>query len=121
MNANVSYTTNSSKVRNSAVIAHKQAYKQRQTDTITVQPATTEQAEALKALAVKAYHTPAELAQDWFSTEEYTSRIERFPEGQFVAVDELTGEIVGMTSAMRFNFNPDVPFLENWQRTTGFG
>jgi hypothetical protein len=102
------------------MIAYKYQYKDRMSG-ISVIPAQSEHTEAIRDLAATAYHVAPELANEWFGADQYQSRIERFPEGQTIALDDTTGRVVGMTSSMRFHFNPEVTFLEEWDRTTGYG
>ena len=99
------------------MIAHKQDFNNK--TQFIVKPATAEHAEAIQHLAGAAYHIDAELAKDWFAPEQYRSRISHFPEGQFIALDN--DQVVGMTSSMRFQYNPEITFLEEWDRTTGYG
>ncbi len=104
------------------MIAYKYQYKNRLTPgTITVQPAEAENTEAIQYLAGRAYGVAPHLTTEWFGADQYLSRITHFPEGQFVALDNETGEVVGMTSSMRFKYNPEIPFLEEWDNTTGYG
>ncbi len=104
------------------MIAHKYQYKNRQTpDTTTVVPATAEYAEQIRDLAAAAYDIEPALAEEWFSPAQYRSRMSHFPEGQTIALDTTHGRVVGMTSSMRFRFSPEVTFLEDWDRTTGYG
>lgn len=88
-------------------------------ENFVVQPAAAEHTEAIQALAGVAYGIDAELAKDWFAPAQYRSRIAHFPEGQFIALD--AGQVVGMTSSMRFQYNGESTFLENWDRTSGYG
>ena len=62
-----------------------------------------------------------ELTQDWFGADQYASRIKHYPEGQYIALDNDSGAVIGMTSSMRFQYNPEITFLEEWDHTTGFG
>jgi hypothetical protein len=107
---------------NQIMIAYKYEYKDRQTPgTITVIPAKPEHTEQIQSLAGVAYGVDAELEQEWFGADQYRSRIVHFSEGQFIALDDATGEVVGMTSGMLFQHNPETTFLENWDRTTAYG
>jgi hypothetical protein len=54
-------------------------------------------------------------------TEEFRSQVRHFPEGQFIALDVETDQVVGYTSCMRLDFNPAEPLLESWADTTGYG
>ena len=104
------------------MIAHKYQYKDRQKpETMVVIPASAAQAEQIQALAGEAYGISPEAAREWFGADQYRSRIEHFPEGQFVALDESSGRLVGLTSSMRFRCDPVTTFLEDWDRTTGYG
>jgi hypothetical protein len=104
------------------MIAYKYQYKDRLTpETISVIPATNEHTPAIQRLAGASYGIAPELVAEWFGADQYQSRIAHFPEGQLVALDNTTGEVVGMTSSMRFQFDPDATFLEEWDRTTGYG
>src|SRR3954465_13243486 len=104
------------------MVAYKFEYKDRlSSDTIHVIPATPEYTTEIKYLAAKAYHVDPQDADVWFGEDQYTSRIKHFPEGQFIALDGITGRVVGLTSSMRFQYNPEVTFLEEWDRTTGYG
>ena len=104
------------------MLAYKYEYKDRQMPgTISVHPAKAHHTEAIQALAGEAYGVTPEIAADWFAAEQYRSRIEHFPAGQFIALEDATGRVVGMTSSMRFNYNPESTFVEDWDRTTGYG
>jgi hypothetical protein len=98
------------------MIARKQ-YEER--EQFVIQPATPEHTEAIQVLAGLAYGIDAELSKDWFAPEQYRSRIDHFPEGQFIALDN--GQVVGMTSSMRFQYNGESTFHEDWDHTTGYG
>lgn len=104
------------------MIAYEYEYKVRQTPgAISVLPANAHHTEAIQMLAGAAYGVTPEVAADWFAAEQYRSRIEHFPEGQFVALEDATGRVIGMTSSMRFNYHPESTFVEDWDHTTGFG
>jgi hypothetical protein len=92
-----------------------------ETAAAAVIPAEPKHARALRALSLQTYHASAKDAAVWFQPEEYLSRIQMFPEGQFVAVQQSSGEIVGFTSGMRFHFDPTTPLLDSWDNTTGYG
>lgn len=98
------------------MVAHK---IHKQEPTFIVKPAAPEHAEAIQTLAGIAYGIDAELAKDWFAADQYRSRVAHFPEGQYVAIDN--GQVVGMTSSMRFQYNPEKTFAEDWDHTTGYG
>ncbi|HVU14016.1 MAG TPA: hypothetical protein VHD90_22210 [Phototrophicaceae bacterium] len=101
------------------MIAYKFEYKDRQMPEII--PATTAHLGAIQALAGIAYSVTPEIAADWFGAEQYQSRIDHFPEGQLIALEAASGKVIGMTSSMRFYYNPERPFTEDWDHTTGYG
>lgn len=104
------------------MIAHKHQYKASPSpETITLVPAAAKYVEQIQVLACAAYDIEPERAEEWFPLEQYHSRTAHFPEGQVIALDQATGRVVGMTSSMRFQFNPEATFLEQWDRTTGYG
>jgi hypothetical protein len=104
------------------MIAYKYEYKDRQMpETITVIPAKPEHSEPIQVLAGAAYGVDPILAKEWYDADQYLSRIRQFPEGQIIALDAANGEVVGMTSGMLFHYDPEVKFLENWERTTAYG
>jgi hypothetical protein len=88
-----------------------------------VRPAAAHHAAALQTLAQAAYDVTPREADLWFNADQYQTRMAVFPEGQIVALERASGRVVGFTSAMRFHFQdtPDVPFCENWYKTTGYG
>lgn len=99
------------------MIAHKHDLNQK--PQFVVKPAQPEHGEAIQQLAGIAYGIDAGQAKEWFAADQYRSRITHFSEGQFVALDD--GKVVGITSSMRFQHNPDAPFFEDWDHTTGYG
>lgn len=44
-----------------------------------------------------------------------------FPAGQFCAIDDDSGQIVGLTASMRIDFDPAHPFIEPWMETISGG
>lgn len=104
------------------MVTHQFQYKERQKpETILVMPASEQHLDELQALAGEAYNIPQVDIESWFSTDQYRSRIEKFPEGQWIAQDKASGRVVGFTSGMRFDFNPHIPLLDSWENTTGYG
>ncbi len=69
------------------MVAYKYEYKDRLSDAIHVIPATPEYTTEIKHLAALAYHVSPEQAEDWFGEDQYKSRIQHFPEGQYIALD----------------------------------
>ena len=101
------------------MIAYKFEYKDRPIPEII--PATAAHLQQIQELAGIAYGVTPEIAADWFAAEQYRSRIEHFPEGQLIALEAGSGRVIGMTSSMRFHYDPETPFVEEWDRTTGYG
>ena len=56
-----------------------------------------------------------------YAPEQFRSQIRVFPEGQFVALDQSTGRVVGLTVSMRVHYSPEAPLLERWVDTTNYG
>lgn len=92
-----------------------------ETAALAVIPAEPTHAYAMRALSLTAYYASTEEAALWYKPEEFMSRMQAFPEGQFVAVHLPTNEIVGYTSGMRFHYDPSTAFTETWDHTTGYG
>lgn len=61
------------------------------------------------------------LCKECLTPEKFESHFAVFPEGQFIAVDTATQEVVGLTVSMQINFDPNNPFLGSWVETTGWG
>lgn len=60
------------------------------------------------------------LQKSAWTYEELASHLEIFPEGQFVAVEEQTGKIVGMSASLIILWN-DYEISENWEEFTANG
>ncbi len=118
------------------MVAHQYQYKDRQTPaysttgvrathknapTIRVVPASAEYADELTALAGSAYGFTPDVARQWYPAKQFVARIRHYPEGQMIAVDSASGRVLGFTSAMRFDFDPSTPFLEDWGTSTEYG
>lgn len=118
------------------MIAHQYEYKDRQmpaystqgvgatptnAQTIRVVPASAEYADELTTLAGLAYHLTPQVAKRWYPADQFAARIRNYPDGQLMAVDSASGRVLGYTSAMRFDFDPSEPFLEDWGTTTEYG
>jgi hypothetical protein len=63
---------------------------------------------------------PAEY-EDVITASKALCHLSIFPEGQFVAVDTATAQVIGMTTSMQIDFNPEQPFVESWLTTTDYG
>ncbi len=106
--------------------AYQHEYKARQSAALTplrvgegakivVQPTTEQYVGQMDQLSRLVY------GYDFDRTSEFRSQVRRFPEGQFIALDVETDQVVGYTSCMRLDFNPAEPLLESWADTTGYG
>lgn len=89
---------------------------------VLIVPGRPEFAEALERLQQAVYnHSEFDISPDALHAAQFRSQLEIFPEGQFVAVDPLTGAIVGHTASMLIHYDPAQPFLEPWPVTTANG
>jgi len=60
-------------------------------------------------------------SEECLTPEKFASHFAIFPEGQFIALDTATHEVVGLTASMQTNFDLNNPFLGTWVETTGWG
>lgn len=88
---------------------------------IIVVPSHAKYAYGIEQLQAEAYQADPHEWDDMITAEKALSHLAMFPEGQFVAVDTATDKVIGMTTAMRIDFNPDEPFVEPWTTTTDYG
>lgn len=88
---------------------------------IIVVPSAAKYAAGIEQLQAEAYRADPQQWDDMMTAEKALSHLAIFPEGQFVAVDVATEKVIGMTSAMRIDFDPSQPFLEPWTTTTDYG
>jgi hypothetical protein len=78
--------------------------------------------EKMEKLQMLVYNPSAEEGLDGILTaDHFRNHLRVFPEGQFIAVDSETDEVVGLTVSMRLNFNPAESLLDSWKATTGDG
>ena len=89
-----------------------------QDERIVVVPSQPRHVNQMVELMSAAYNVPVE---ETYSPDQFRSQIRIFPEGQFVAIDQATGRVVGLTISMRLSYNPTQPLLENWVETTNYG
>jgi hypothetical protein len=76
--------------------------------------------EQMCQLDAKCYPLEEDKTQ-WITPDYYRSQMIHFPEGQFIAVDTATDQVVGLTQSMRVDFDPEQPLLESWYQTTNYG
>jgi hypothetical protein len=111
------------------MIAHKYQYKDRADDAranepsrIVVKPSSEQYVEKMEQLQLRVYEpTPEEGLDGILTADCFRNHLRVFPEGQFIAVDTTTDEVVGLTASMRINFNPAESLLDSWRATTGDG
>lgn len=88
-------------------------------DAIVVKPASERYFSQMVTLLGAVYGHPEEA---WsLSTDYFRNQVKYFPEGQFIAVEQATDRVVGLTASMRLAFNPGEPLLDSWYKTTNYG
>lgn len=88
---------------------------------IIVVPSAPRYANGIEQLLAEVYQVnPAEY-EDVITASKALCHLSIFPEGQFVAVDTATAHVIGMTTSMQIDFNPEQPFVESWLTTTDYG
>jgi hypothetical protein len=87
-----------------------------QPDVIVV-PSNERYVEQMEALQSIAYAGDPEILH----ADEFRSHLRHFPQGQFVAIDTATDQVVGLTACMRLDFLPAEDLLDTWRATTGDG
>lgn len=89
---------------------------------IVVIPSSEQYVEKMEQLQMLVYQpTPEEGLDGILTADCFRNHLRVFPEGQFIAVDTATDEVVGLTASMRLNFNPAESLLDSWRATTGDG
>jgi GNAT superfamily N-acetyltransferase len=92
-------------------------------DTILVRRSQLQDTPAMDALFREAFdpEAPRDSCEECLFEEHFQAHLRVFPEGQFVAIDTRTNELVGFSVSMRKHFDPQNPSLERWWRTIGEG
>lgn len=92
---------------------------------IVIVPTRIDHAFGIAALEDAAYDYGDETENSPFTLEstlnQIAAQIATFPEGQFVALDRVSGQVVGRTASMRYSFDPEHPLLDSWTESTGDG
>ena len=89
---------------------------------IVVKPSSEQYVEKMEQLQLLVYEpTPEEGLDGILTADCFRNHLRVFPEGQFIAVDTATDEVVGLTASMRINFYPAESLLDSWSATTGDG
>ncbi len=78
-------------------------------------------AESMEALQHLVYHTSRAVPEDSIRAEQFRHHMKVFPQGQFLALDGRTQEVIGLTVSMRIDFDPVQPFIEPWHVTISDG
>jgi len=90
--------------------------------TIHILPTTPDRAADLERLTNIVYQIePDTDPRECLRAEHFRHHATLFPEGQFYALDDATGEVVGLTASMRIDFDPAHPFIEPWTVTIDGG
>jgi hypothetical protein len=91
-------------------------------DQIAILPTSERYVQQMEDLTALVYHTdPHDEAEMSFNAAHYRQHLAIFPEGQFIAVDQVTDTVVGLTVSMLMNHNPREPELRSWWELTGYG
>ncbi|MCA9910778.1 MAG: GNAT family N-acetyltransferase [Anaerolineae bacterium] len=78
-------------------------------------------AESMEMLQHRVYQTTPSVPEDSMRAEQFRHHMKVFPQGQFVAIDQLTNDVIGLTVSMRLDFDPEHPFIEPWHVTISDG
>ena len=88
---------------------------------LSVIPTQLKHAAGIEQLQAEVYGADPQDWDDMMTAEKVLTHLQLFPEGQYVAIDNETDRVVGMTVSMRIAFDPSQPFLEPWTVTTDYG
>jgi hypothetical protein len=88
---------------------------------IIVVPTEVKHAVGIEQLQAETYGEDPHDWDDMITTEQVLTHLQIFPEGQYVAVDTATDQVIGMTVSMQIDFDPSEPFLQPWTVTTDYG
>lgn len=88
---------------------------------IVILPTSAAYADQMETLTGIVYDVNPREAEGCLTAEHFRRHVEVFPEGQFIAVDRRSQQVVGLTASMRFDYNPARPILEPWWYTIGYG
>jgi GNAT superfamily N-acetyltransferase len=92
-------------------------------DTILVRRTQVQDTAAMDALFREAFdpEAPRDRCEECLFEEHFQAHLRVFPEGQFVAVDTNTDELVGFSVSMRKHFDPENPAIGRWWQSIGEG
>jgi hypothetical protein len=108
------------------MMVHKHYFRDRQSGDahIVVIPSALKFTEQMEELHQIAYgyvgYVPSD-KDECMTAAKFRNHLRVFPDGQFIAVDQQTHEVVGATVSMLVNFDPTRPVHEPWAKLTDFG
>lgn len=89
---------------------------------IQIIPTTEAHADGIDALMASVYHVdPRDEREKTLNAAHIRQHLHVFPEGQFVAVDTTSGQVVGVTVSMRIAYDPRRPLNAPWWELIGHG
>lgn len=88
---------------------------------IVVMPTAEAYVDQLEELMYAGYELPRDYDGFIITADMFRSHIRVFPEGQYMAIDTTCDRVVGYTTSMRIQYDPAVPFVDTWFKTTGYG
>jgi hypothetical protein len=91
------------------------------TSQIVVMPSSARYAQSMEDLMHACYGITPDAPDQVFTAAMFRQHLEIFPEGQFIAVDTQTDQVVGLTVSMRMNFDPIHQHTESWWSSIGYG
>ena len=111
------------------MIVHKHYFRDRQSGDapIVVIPSAHKYVDQMERLHQIAYgyagYSPSDddECSECLTAAKFRNHLRVFPEGQFIAVDRSTKEVVGATVSMLMDFDPTMPVHESWAKLTDFG
>jgi hypothetical protein len=109
------------------MIVHKHYFRDRQSGDapIRVIPSAPRYSEEIEALHRIAYDYVGYISSsdkdECMTAAKFRNHHRVFPEGQFIALDTDTDQVVGATVSMLTNYNPARPVHEPWAKLTDFG
>jgi hypothetical protein len=92
------------------------------TNPIMILPSSEAYAQRMEDLMAVSYECdPRDPAEKTLNADQFRQHLRIFPEGQFMAVDTRTDQVVGITVSMRINYDPQHPQIEPWWDKIGYG
>lgn len=88
---------------------------------IIIKPTTAAYADSMERLTSIVYNMDARAEEECLDARHFRHHVDVFPEGQFIAVDTRTDEVVGLTVSMLVDFDPLVPHHGSWWDAIGQG